>query len=222
MPEQGEALTASTGVLSLSKEIRRSQLTSEIEVRGEDLGAGVWGEMIDRTEQKRKEHGLIVWEGRRSKISDIAEGFDAIEDPETGDVNKHGVDLPSSKFRWIFQNQIAYVHTHLPEYEGTFPSKHRFSKEDIETYIKSGCRVFVMLDGKGVHMLIKSDERNRLDASEVAATAYGKVSRLTQTIDEVRKSIARSLAPYGIRYYFSPNTSPSQDGVVSLKDVRTL
>ncbi len=218
MPESTETLRPKTEVLDLSGEISRDSLKPEINIHGEDIGAGVWGEMVARTEQTGKEHGLTVWNGRKAKVSDIIEGREAIIDPETTERISPAVK-PSAVgdyFREFLRKKIAYVHTHPLEKD----LKNRFSKTDIDTYITGRYKAMVMLDDDGVHLLLGTDNKRGFTASEIAESSYKNVSEATQTSTEVRSAIAESLAPFGIKYYFSSDVNPSPDGVVSLKDVK--
>lgn len=216
MAEPGETLIQRTEEeLTLSGDLKSSDLKPEIRVRGESIGAEVWGDMQKRTRQNGKEYGLTVWKGERLKNSDIIEGDEEMVDPVTGEVISPSVK-PNSMLDYFksFRKKItAFVHTH--------PDKSRFSRKDIESFVFGNYPAYVMLDSEGVHLLVRSREKDNLDAKEVAKAAYANVAEETQTSVQVRKSIADSVARFGIRYYLAEDTKPSLDGIVNFKDVRS-
>jgi hypothetical protein len=213
-------------LLDLRKEQRGPFLGASIHVSSEMLGINMWDEMIQRTQTTGKEFGVIVSSNGKSTLtSKIFEGFG--ESYNYDEIGKHPPSfsppfLPHGlKSLYPRVKDEVLVHTHpIPTEIDHLPTT-AMSAEDILAYANSTYNAVVMIDKGGVHMLTGRGpyhEIEKLHVNTIISDAFKVSKSNTNTIAEVRIEIAKALVPYGIRYYFSPDMTPTDDGLILLSD----
>lgn len=216
-------------VLDLRIEQRGFSLGNSIHVPSEMLGTNLWEEMIQKTQATGREFGTVVSaHDTNIHTSKIFEGLG-----ESYDYDGNGKNSPSFSPPFLphglrslhpRMKDLVLVHTHpIPNDVAHLPTT-AMSATDIIAYANSTYNALVMIDKGGVHILTGRDpyrEIGEADAHRIEAGALRVSEKNTNTIAEVRKEIAKKLVPFGIRYYFSPDKTPTTDGVISLDDSAT-
>ena len=213
-------------VLDLRTENRGSFLGVSIHVPSEMLGTNMWNEMVQKTQATGREFGVIVSSNGKSTLT--SKIFEGLGERYNYDGNgkhppsfsppflPHGLKSLSPRVR-----DIVLVHTHpIPAEIDHLPTT-AMSATDILAYANSTYNALVMIDKGGVHMLTGRDPYRAIEdinAKKIVADAFKISKGNNNTIAEVRTEMAKLLLPFGIRYYFSPNKTPSGDGLILLND----
>lgn len=202
----------------------------EIVLPGEQIGAEKWGKMLEKTQETGREYDIVVsTNGKKILVNKINEGHGERPDYDSDKGEKSPPDFsppifPQGVLKGLFGRvrDIVSVHTH-PETED---SKHlpttTFSADDVYIYLDRGYRTVIMLDKGGAHMLIGINpyiNRKQINPAEIINEAFEKAEKNTETIAEVMVEIAKSLVPFGIKYYFTSSIKQSEEGFVEFRDV---
>lgn len=192
----------------------KSTLPTELRIKGNQIGVGLWPNMLEMTTQDGKEKGLTVSKDLFGKIftSEIAHGHEIRN-------GVHRVEPPALP---LLNHGISYIHTH-PPLEKVNPNIPTTMMDDNDCLIFFKNKAFpcsVMIDEGGVHLLLREKPimPNRSDFPE-NATAQS-IEESNGLVLDAMKRLANTLARFGIRYYFSPTKELLTDGTIALKDVR--
>lgn len=212
----GEETHPGAPIIDLRLESSLLLLPPKIRVASSVLAAEKWPEMLHKTEETKKEYGIIISDnGKRLKISKIWEGLSERKEIETAKIINPSFPIPllSHGIRSLDPRltDIVLIHTHPMTPEIDHLPTTAMAEGDIDTYIHSRFKIFLALDRGGIHMLRGMRlKQNRDDINPLAIC--NKASETNEahsnTVAEFREHVAKALEPFGIQYYFSPNITP--------------
>lgn len=199
-------------------------LPSEIEIPVAHLATGLWPEMKRQTQHDGKERAVVV-SSIRGKTQSSAIFIGTAEKGSTAasitpPLFPHGFKslLPGVK-------DLAYVHTH-PKPEDTLGHLKTtlLSDGDIRSFDNSVYPALVMIDPGGVHILLRTPNysSSTLPNYNLHEEALKRAKEGNNTTAAAMTAQAHILAPVGIRYYFTSSMNNTNNGSISLKDVRSL
>lgn len=116
---------------------------------------------------------------------------------------------------------LAPIHTHPISEDLGHLQTTVISAADILAYTQNAYNALVMIDKGGVHMLTGKDPLQILDArivQKIVDYSFNTASSNSNTVAQVRGEIAKALHLFGIRYYFSSDKTPSEDGYIIFED----
>jgi len=190
-----------------------------INVDAELVAGQEWHEMLDLTQKDELERGVVVsWNGKSISTSKIITGS---KDSFSPPFLPHGFRslLPATR-------NLVYIHTHFMPPKLDHVKTTAVSDKDINSFINLSCKAMLMIDRGGVHMLTRKINDFTIDKSEVPIKvvdeALGKAKSGGNTSIDLVREIATSLAPLGVKYYYSQSLIPSTEGFITLKDAMKL
>lgn len=193
-----------------------------ISVDAELVAAEKWKEMLEATQTDYLERSLVVSSSGKDRKLITSKIF-------IGDRNSSGPGLFPQGWRSAFQvaKDIVHVHTHPKPPELDHIQTTAFSDKDINWFMDDEeSKASVMIDTGGVHMLARKSNRfslnKRSENIKIEEDALKKTKAGGNTSTDLIHEIALRLAPFGIRYYYSPDITPSPEGFIKVKDVITL
>ncbi|GIW61747.1 MAG: hypothetical protein KatS3mg089_0599 [Patescibacteria group bacterium] len=182
--------------------------------------------MLQQTHTSGREHGLMVsYDGQKLLTSRIFAGLG--EQHCYGNNTKHP---PSFRLPFLphgFKSldprirNLALIHTHPTSDDINHLPTTVISEADILAYAQNSYNALVMIDKGGVHMLTGKDPLQIIDARiahKIVEDAFKIVRSNSNTVVQLREVIAKSLKHFGIRYYFSADKTPTEDGYLILED----
>ncbi len=226
MVDHGGILLNQPQILDLSLENRGAFLGASIYVPNEMIAASLWKEMIEKTQAADEEFGVII-SSRRKEIltSRIFKGLGESKD-YNGRVKSPASFTPpflphGLKSLSPFVKDLVLVHTHpIPTEISHLPTT-VMSGADINVYVTGPYNALVMIDKGGVHMLTGRNPYRptvEINESKIISEALEVTKNSTNKSAEFRAEIAKRLAPFGIKYYFSPDITYYADRPVLLND----
>jgi hypothetical protein len=224
-----ENLTLQHQILDLRQEQKGYLLPSFVRIPSDQLAQPYWEEMLQRTHTSKREYGLIVsYNGQKLLTSRI---FAGLGEQHCYDSNNkyppsfrppflpHGLKSLDPRIE-----DIALVHTHPTSDDINHLPTTVISEADILAYAQNSYNALVMIDKGGVHMLTGKDPFQIIDtrmAEKIVDDAFRLARSNSNTVFEVRGEIAKALQHFGIRYYFSSNKTPTEDGYLIFEDSST-
>lgn len=195
----------------------------------EILGHAKWQEALNATQKDNNERNISVYYHKGNLITgEILEGeqvrFDTLK--ETGKKNSYTFQTVRQYFRSLikFQQELVHIHFHPKPAELDHLPTTILTDIDINTFLKSRQKAMVMVDIGGIHILARvpysshvADETDK--PFDIANKAFNQSLKNEKSVQEVRTLTAKGLQPLGIRYYYSSNLSPNQNGLIEVTDV---
>lgn len=191
----------------------RNEIASqEIAVFSEQLGHGLWKNMLDNTQVDGVERGIFISTDKKGQIftSKIYSGKgEKKTEGIVSENNRPSFDMNpiSRNFTQLlnpttmFHKDIVIVHTHPDNYP-------TFSGHDICAYLQTegpakDTNAFVMINHLGAHLLL-GPHREAPDLDKIEKK-YQEIKAKEITDIEKIKEMASLSKEYGITYYFQPN-----------------
>lgn len=214
-------------LVDLRTESENLLLPPKIRIPAELLGADTWPELLRLTREQPAEYGIVVSERSGGLLtSKIFKGPDLEEDPITKKTIHPTISLPLVPHGPLSllrpPKMLSFLHTHPVTKELNHLPTTVFSDADLNSFLHGKMKAFVMLDHGGVHILRgKQLELNisEINIGEIFDTAQTESEKGSKLVSEQMHVLGQELKDYGIQYYFSPETSPSDDGTVTFSDV---
>jgi hypothetical protein len=192
-----------------------------IDVDAKLIAAEKWQEMVELTQNDGLERGVSVsLIGKKILTTKIKEGLRKGE--YDSPLLSHGLLslLPTAK-------EIANIHSHYIPQENSRMLTTVISDFDINSFGYDTAReALIAIDRGGVHVLVRKPHAYKSNKSweeiRVVEDALIKAKLGGNTRTEFIKEVAKSLRPFGIKYYYSQSLIPSPKGLITLKDVSYL
>ncbi len=213
-------------ILDLRREQRGYLLPPFVRIPSDQLAQPYWEEMLQRTHTSGREYGLIVSSnGQKLLTTKIFAGLGEQYCFESN--NKyppsfrppflpHGLKSLDPRIK-----DLALVHTHPTPVDVNHIPTTVMSEADILAYAQNSYNALVMIDKGGVHMLTGKDPLQIIDeriAHKIVDDAFNIARSNSNTVVELRGEIAKALKHFGIRYYFSSDKTPTEDGYLIFED----
>jgi hypothetical protein len=211
------------GIISLdfAKQHEEWGIGKVIDVDAKLIAAEKWQEMIGLTQNDGLERGVNVsLIGRKILTTKIKESLK--KDRYDSPLLSHGLLslLPTA-------NDLANIHTHYISQENSHMLTTVISDDDINSFgCNASVKALIAIDRGGVHMLVREPHIYRSNKSweeiKVVENALEKTKLGGNTRTEFIKEVAKSLRPFGIKYYYSQSLISSPEGFITFKDVAYL
>lgn len=183
------------------------------------VAAQKWQEMLGQTQNDGLERGVVVsGNGKKITTSGIILGEKGSFIPPA---LPHGFRslLPTTK-------GLVYIHTHYMPPEISHVQTTAVSDTDINSFVNLSGKAMVMIDRGGVHVLARKlhdfGSKKTTGQIKVVTQALQKAKSGGNTAIDVVREVARSLEPFGIKYYYSEKLTPSSENLITLKDATKL
>ncbi|MCR4306171.1 MAG: hypothetical protein NUV73_03750 [Candidatus Daviesbacteria bacterium] len=205
-------------------EYKGGYLPSEIEIPAEQLGFQKWNSILEQTQSDGRERLIVVSSIKgRIEISKVSVGFSDI-DSKAESVSPPF--LPQGLLSFLpWTRNLAYVHSHQKPAVLSHLKTTLLSDKDVRTYHDSTYPAEVMIDPGGVHVLLRTSNLasgQSLPDFNLHEAALGRAKKGNNTVLEAMSALGDLLASSGIRYYYSPQLTPTPEGQISLTDVRSI
>jgi hypothetical protein len=190
----------------------------------EILAQDKWQEMLVSTQEDGLERFVDVYSAKRQLEVGPIKTTEKGKDKDSNDFTHLDIS-PRRILSRIFRHEILQVHAHPKPQELDHIPTTPLSDKDINKFLSSSQKAFVMIDPGGVHILarIPFDSYALDDETEkppkTVKTSFSEVIKTTGLVMDVIKETAKKLKPKGIRYYYSPNLGVDTDGLIKVTDV---
>lgn len=219
----GEIPQLQAAPFDLRHEFKGIEPPALIKVEGGLIASHLWQKMIDETKQDGLERGVIV-STRNNKILTSSVFKEDTTNGVQGEINApllpHGIRslLPGTQ-------NMAFIHTHPMPQDMDHVKTSLFSGTDIDGFKIPLFRTLLMLDGRGVHMLLRKKQNHTptVVGKTLVDTSFEEAKKRGEYHSEtVRKIMAERLTSYGIYYYYTPDLTPASDNSIVFKNARLL
>lgn len=188
---------------------------SEIIVSADNVGAGLWQEMIEETVATGKEVGRGIFYdriGRKFVPGELIVGH------ETGIDEFIPLPPPIKGFRGALLSLATTVHTH-PMTSAPLARTSIPSGADLQMFLFSVDGAMVTIDRGGAHLIIRTEapKKDDLPPQDLVRRKIDEVADRDGVIADVQRQFNGLLNEYGATYFYTPHLAPAADGTVTLR-----
>lgn len=188
---------------------------SEITVSADNVGAGLWQEMVDETVATGKEVGRGIFYdriGRKFVPGELIVGHEAGIDESIP------LPPPIKGFKRALLSLTTTVHTH-PMTSAPLARTSIPSGADLRRFLFGVDGAMVTIDRGGAHLIIRTEapRKDDLPSRDLVQERIDEVANRDGVIADVQRQFNGAISEYGATYFYTPHLSPAPDGTVTFR-----